>query len=89
MGHVFTTAVRALVLGASAGRLERSAPEGPLRRELQRLSRLSAAFALVSEGAMVTLGVRLKRKESITGRLGDALAWLYLGSAAVHSYNFV
>ncbi len=87
VGHVFTTAVRALVLGASAGRLERSAPEGPLRRELQRLSRLSAAFALVSEGAMVTLGGRLKRKESITGRLGDALAWLYLGSAAVHRFE--
>jgi acyl-CoA dehydrogenase len=87
VGHVFATALRALALGASAGRLERSAPHGPLRREIQRLSRLSAAFALVSEGAMVTLGGRLKRKESITGRLGDALAWLYLGSAAVHRFE--
>jgi acyl-CoA dehydrogenase len=87
VGHVFATAVRALALGASGGRLERSAPRGPLRRELQRLSRLSAAFALVSEGAMVTLGGRLERKESITGRLGDALAWLYLGSAAVHRFE--
>jgi acyl-CoA dehydrogenase len=87
VGHVFATAVRALALGASGGRLERSVPRGPLRREIQRLSRLSAVFALVSEGAMVTLGGRLKRKEAITGRLADALAWLYLGSAAVHRFE--
>jgi acyl-CoA dehydrogenase len=32
---------------------------------------------------MATLGGRLKRRETITGRLADALAWLYLGSAVV------
>lgn len=87
VGHVVRTAVRAPLLALTRGRLETGVPGGPLRRELQRLSRLSAAFALVSEGAMVTLGGALKRRESITGRLADALAWMYLASAAAHRFE--
>ncbi len=51
-----------------------------------RLSRLSAAFALVSDVAMAALGGSLKRREKLSGRLADALAWMYLGSAAVKRY---
>ncbi|MBK7951913.1 MAG: acyl-CoA dehydrogenase [Deltaproteobacteria bacterium] len=87
VGHVVRTAIRAPLLALTRGRLETGVPDGPLRRELQRLSRLSAAFALVSEGAMVTLGGALKRRESITGRLADALAWMYLASAAAHRFE--
>jgi len=87
VGHVFQIAVRTPLLALTGGRLDRRVPAGPLRRELQRLSRLSAAFALVSEGAMVTLGGALKRRESITGRLADALAWTYLASAAAHRFQ--
>ena len=54
---------------------------------------LRAALALVarrsrwsSDVAMGTLGGSLKRREKITGRLADALAWMYLGSAAVKRY---
>ena len=65
----------------------RRAPDGALRRHVQRLGRASAAFALVSEAAMVTLGGRLKRREALTGRLADALAWLYLGSAVVKRFH--
>jgi acyl-CoA dehydrogenase len=36
---------------------------------------------------MVTLGGTLKRREKITGRLADALAWLYLGSAALKRFH--
>jgi acyl-CoA dehydrogenase len=47
---------------------------------------MSAAFALVSDAAMATLGGQLKRREKISGRLADALAWLYLGSATVKKF---
>jgi acyl-CoA dehydrogenase len=87
LGFVATTAARSLWLGLSRGHLERRAPRGALRRHCQRLGRASAAFALVSEAAMVTLGGRLKRREAITGRLADALAWLYLGSAVVKRFS--
>jgi acyl-CoA dehydrogenase len=83
IGLVFRNAARAFWLGITRGRTAAHAPPGPLRRACQRLSRASAAFALVADAAMATLGGELKRREAITGRLADALAWLYVGSAAV------
>ena len=54
-----------------------------VRRGFGRLGRLSACFALTSDTAMATLGGSLKRREMISGRLADALAWMYLASAAL------
>jgi len=87
VGHVFSTASRALILGLSAGRLERNAPEGFARRYVQRLSQASAAFAIVSDACMASLGGQLKRREMITGRLADALAWMYLASASLKRFH--
>jgi acyl-CoA dehydrogenase len=87
VGFVATTAVRSLLLGLSRGRLELGAPGSATLRPLcQRLSRASASFALVSDASMATLGGGLKRREKITGRLADALAWLYIGSAVVERF---
>jgi acyl-CoA dehydrogenase len=88
LGFVATTAARSLLLGLTRGRLERDVPgTKELRRLCQRLSRASAAFALVSDASMVTLGGGLKRREKITGRLADALAWLYLASSVVQRFH--
>lgn len=54
---------------------------GALGQLFQGLARYSAAFALVSDAAMATLGGTLKRRERLSGRLADALAWMYIGSA--------
>ena len=78
--------VRAWLLALTGSRLA-AAPSTPLRRELQHLSRFSAAFAFVSDVAMGALGGKLKRKEKLSGRLADALAWMYLGSAAVKRFE--
>ena len=86
LGFAVCNALRTFGHGLTHGRLAR-APSSALRRPIQRLGRLSAAFALVSEAAMATLGGRLKRREAITGRLADALAWLYLGSATVKRFH--
>jgi acyl-CoA dehydrogenase len=87
VNHVFSTATRCVVRALTDGRSVTRAPEGDLRRGLQRLSRLSSAFALVSDGCMATLGGELKRRERISGRLADALAWMYLGSAAAKRFH--
>jgi acyl-CoA dehydrogenase len=87
VGFVLGSALRSLALGLSNGRLALGAPAGPTRRLFQRLERLSAAFALTSEAAMVTLGGGLKRREKITGRLADVLAWSYLASAALKRFH--
>jgi acyl-CoA dehydrogenase len=84
--HVCRNAVRAVAYGLTKGRLARVPVTGRAAAYARYLTRLSAAFALVSDAAMGTLGGQLKRREKISGRLADALAWLYLGSAALKQF---
>ena len=88
INHVASTVVRSCLLGITDGRFLTLAPGGPqTRRMYGQLTRMSAAFALVSDVALATLGASLKRREKISGRLADALAWLYLGSAALKRFH--
>ncbi|MBF0444912.1 MAG: DUF1974 domain-containing protein, partial [Magnetococcales bacterium] len=50
-------------------------------------SRLSAAFAMISDTALLTRGGSLKRREILSGRMADALSHLYLGSAVMNRYH--
>jgi acyl-CoA dehydrogenase len=86
LGFVASNAARALWLGLTGARFVRAPEPAPLRRPLQQLLRWSVAFALVSDAAMATLGGALKRRERLTGRLADALAWLLLGACAVRRW---
>ena len=52
-----------------------------------RLTRFSAAFALIADATLATLGNSFKRQEKISGRLSDALAWMYLASAAIKRFH--
>ena len=60
---------------------------GPGRRYAQRLTRYSAAFALISDVALLTLGGALKRAEKLSGRLADALSLFYLASATIKRFE--
>ncbi len=57
---------------------------GPIYR---RMSRWSAAFALTSDFAFLTLGGGLKRREMISARLGDVLSELYILSATLKRWE--
>jgi len=83
MGHVVSNALRALLLGLTGGMLARVPGNRRTRRYFGQLTRMSAAFSIVSDTTMATLGGALKRREKISGRLADALAWMYFGSAAL------
>ncbi len=52
----------------------------------RQLTRMAAVFAVTSEAALLTLGGALKRRESLSARLGDALSHLYLASAALKRF---
>jgi acyl-CoA dehydrogenase len=86
LGHVVSTVGRAFLDGLTGGAFEGVPVSGPARPLFGRLSHLSAAFALTSEAAMATLGGTLKRRERLSGRLADALAYLYLSSAALKRF---
>jgi acyl-CoA dehydrogenase len=87
MGHVVSNAVRALLLGLTGGMLARVPGNRRTRRYFGQLTRMSAAFSIVSDTTMATLGGALKRREKISGRLADALAWMYFGSAALKRFH--
>ena len=87
MGFIASNAVRSLGHALTGSAFARpSGINGPEAAYLARMTSLSAAFALVSDAAMATLGGTLKRREKLSGRLADALAWLYLGSATVKKF---
>ncbi|MEO8672001.1 MAG: acyl-CoA dehydrogenase, partial [Tahibacter sp.] len=89
-GHVnfvFTRAIRTALCALSGSRLVTAPKVVDTTRYYRHLSRFSAAFAIVSDTAMGTLGGTLKRREKISGRLADALAYLYLASAALKRYH--
>jgi acyl-CoA dehydrogenase len=87
IGFVVSNVARALWLGITAARFVRVPFEGPARRYAQRLTRLSAAFAVLSDMSMFSLGAALKRKEKISGRLADVLSYLYLASAVIKRFE--
>ena len=80
--HVVRNGARAFVLGLTGG-LGSFSPHRSVNRHYRRMTRLSAAFALLADVGLITLGGSLKRKEYLSGRYADALAWLYLGSAVL------
>ena len=86
IGHVVMNVMRSVTLGLTGARLARAPGRGLVRRNLQQLTRASAGFAVISDVAMGTLGGTLKRREKISGRLADALAWMYLGAAALKRF---
>jgi acyl-CoA dehydrogenase len=87
IGLVVSNAARAFWFGLGGACLTRSPVAGVSRRYVQRLTRLSAAFALISDMAMLSLGGALKRKERISARFADVLSYLYLASAAVKRFE--
>jgi acyl-CoA dehydrogenase len=78
--------VRALLHALTGSRLAR-APRGPARRIYQATTRWSAAFAVASDLALLTLGGNLKRKEKLSGRCSDILSNLYLLSAMLKAFE--
>jgi len=89
-GHVnlfATRAIRAKLLALSGSRLAAPPNVQDTQRYYQHLSRFCAAFTITSDTAMGTLGGSLKRREKLSGRLADALAYLYLASAALKRYH--
>lgn len=86
IGFGISNVVRSFVLGLT-GSLIVSAPKGATHRYFQYATRFSSALALTSDVSMLVLGGSLKRKESISARLGDVLSYLYLLSSVLKHYK--
>jgi len=86
-GFTLSNAARACWLGLTGARWAVAPVRGPTRRYYQQLTRMSAAFALAADLAMLSLGGALKRREKLSGRFADVLSQLYLASAVLKRFE--
>src|SRR5699024_9594344 len=77
----------ACLLALTGSRLAQVPRTPDVGRFYQHLTRMSSAFAFISDLSMGVLGGSLKRREKISGRLADALAWQYLAAATLKRYH--
>jgi acyl-CoA dehydrogenase len=87
MGFAISNAVRSLVMALTLARFGSAPVAGPTRRYYQHIERFSASFAFATDVAMLTLGGYLKKKETISARLGDVLSSLYLSSMVLKHHE--
>ncbi len=87
IGFTVRNAVRSFILGLSFGRFAAVPNDRETAPYYRKLSRYSAAFALTADITMLTFGGKLKQKESISGRLADALSQLYICSAMLKRFE--
>ena len=89
MKHIafsISNVVRSFFLGLTGGYLV-FAPASKMHRYYQQATRLSSAFAMLSDVCFLVFGGALKRKESLSARLGDILSYLYLLSAVLKRFK--
>jgi acyl-CoA dehydrogenase len=87
MGFAISNAVRSFVMALTFARFGQVLETGATRRYYQQIVRFSASFAFVTDLAMLTLGGYLKKKETISGRLGDVLSAMYLASMVLKHHD--
>jgi acyl-CoA dehydrogenase len=87
IGFTISNAVRSLVMALTLARYSRVPETGSTERFYQHINRFSASFAFATDVAMLTLGGYLKKKESLSARLGDVLSCMYLASMVLKHYE--
>jgi acyl-CoA dehydrogenase len=87
IGYAISNLARSFFLALTHAKFSRVPLNTPTRRYYQNINRYSAAFALASDVAMLTLGGDLKKRELLSARLGDVLSSMYLASAVLKHFE--
>jgi acyl-CoA dehydrogenase len=87
VGYAISNAARAFFLALTHAKFSKVPLNTPTRRYYQNVNRYSAAFALATDFAMLTLGGKLKVKELLSARLGDVLSCMYLASTVLKHFE--
>jgi acyl-CoA dehydrogenase len=90
MGHIgfaISNAVRSFVMGMTMARFTKVPQTGATKRYFQHVNRYSASFAFATDIAMLALGGYLKKKETLSARLGDVLSMMYLASMVLKHHD--
>ncbi len=87
IGFAVSNAVRSFVMAITFARFESAPGSGAIKRYHQHIERFSASFAFATDVAMLSLGGYLKKKESLSARLGDVLSYMYLASMVLKQHQ--
>jgi acyl-CoA dehydrogenase len=87
IGYAISNAARSFVKALTHARFSSVPVFGPIARYYQHINRYSAAFALAADVSMLILGGELKRRESLSARLGDVFSAIYLASMVLKHYE--
>jgi acyl-CoA dehydrogenase len=90
MGHIgfaISNAARSIIMALTFARFTQVPRSGATRRYFQHINRYSASFSLAADVAMLALGGYLKKKESLSARLGDVLSSMYLASMVLKHHE--
>ena len=87
IGYAISNMARSFFLALTHAKFSRVPLNTPTRRYYQNINRYSAAFALASDFAMLTLGGALKKRELLSARLGDILSAMYLASTVLKHFE--
>jgi len=87
MSYFSANLMRAFIFGLSGSHLAQTPLKGRVAIYYKRLAQMSAAFAVVSDLALMLLGGGLKRKEKISGRFADALGYMFYTSAILKKFE--
>ncbi|MBT8088104.1 MAG: acyl-CoA dehydrogenase [Gammaproteobacteria bacterium] len=87
VGYAISNLARSFFLALTHAKFSQVPLNTPTRRYYQNINRYSAAFALVSDFAMLTLGGDLKKRELLSARLGDILSSIYLASTVLKHFE--
>jgi acyl-CoA dehydrogenase len=87
VGYAISNVARSFFLALTHAKFSSVPLNTPTRRYYQNINRYSAAFALASDFAMLTLGGDLKKRELLSARLGDVLSSIYLASCVLKHFE--
>ncbi len=87
LAHTTRNALRSFVLGLSKGRLEAAPRHGEIQQYYRQLGRFSAAFAMMTDVTLLTVGGGLKARQRLSGRMADCLVHLYYATAVIKQWH--
>ncbi|HET8850050.1 MAG TPA: acyl-CoA dehydrogenase [Marinobacter sp.] len=87
LAHTTRNALRAFVLGLSKGWLEVAPRQGNIQGCYRQLGRFSAAFALMTDVTLLSVGGGLKARQRLSGRMADCLVHLYYATAVIKQWH--
>ena len=87
VGYAIQTKLRAIFHSFTCGAFANGYSPSKFNKYYKRITRLSSAFAFVSNSAIIFIGGNLKLKERISARLGDTMSYLYMACATLKYFE--